>query len=253
MDASDTYLGAFLQQLLDSSWALFAFFSKKLSDAEKKYSAFHRELPTAYCFLHHFRFMFEVREFTIFKVHKPLKYVLFRVSPPWSACQQCHLSYLAEFTSSSVLVPGPENVVANALSQPFSIPSPSRVALVQDSGLTPFKEFLPGSASSLLSPAPSLSSFDAPVISGFDISLLPLLQLTCPSVSEMCSSLSLSLFSVLLGAGVLLCDSSTGSLHPLVPLQLRRQLFNLVHDVAHPGVHASWRPVSSKFVWPGLS
>ena len=90
--------------------------------------------------------------------------------------------------------------------------------MVQDPGLTPFKEFLPETTSSLLSPAPSLPSFDAPLISGFDISLLPPLQLTCPSISEMCSSPTLSVVSVLLGAGVLLCDSSTGSLCPLVPL-----------------------------------
>ena len=59
---------------------------------------------------------------------------------------------------------------------------------------------------------------------------------------------TLSMVSVPLGAKMLLCDSSTGSLRPLVPLQLRRQLFNLLHDVSHPGVCAS-----SKLVRPGLS
>ena len=88
------------------------------------------------------------------------------------------------------------------------------------------------------------------MISGFDVSLLPPLQLTCLSDSEMCSSPTLSLVSVPLGARVLLCDSSTSSLSPLVPLLLRRLLFNLLHDVAHPGVYASQRIVSSKFVWP---
>ena len=124
--------------------------------------------------------MLEGGEFTIFTDHKPLTHALFRVSPPWSTSQQRHLSYLAEFTSSSVHLPGLENVVADALSQPSSIPSMSRVAFVQDPGLTPFKEFLPGSAPSLLSsaPAPSPSSSDAPVILGFDISLLLPLQLT---------------------------------------------------------------------------
>ena len=36
--------------------------------------------------------------------------------------------------------------------------------------------------------------------------------------------------SVPLKAWVLLCDSSTGSFCPLVPLQLQHQLFNLRHD-----------------------
>ena len=48
VDASDTHLGAVLQQLLDGSWAPMGFYSKKLSDADKKYSAFDRELLAAY-------------------------------------------------------------------------------------------------------------------------------------------------------------------------------------------------------------
>ena len=65
VDASDTHLGAVLQQLLDGSWAPLAFYSNKLSVAEKKYYAFDRELLAAYSSLHHF--MLEGREFTIFR------------------------------------------------------------------------------------------------------------------------------------------------------------------------------------------
>ena len=72
VDDSDTHLGAVLQQLLDGSWAPLAFYSKKLSDAEKKYSAFDCELLAAYSSFRHFRFMLEGREFTIFMDHKHL-------------------------------------------------------------------------------------------------------------------------------------------------------------------------------------
>ena len=99
----------------------------------------------------------------------------------------------------------------------------------------------------LVSPLPP--STDVP---GFGFSLLPRLQLSCPSVQEMKLSPSLSLVAVPLGARSLLCDSSTGSLCRLVPLQLWQQLFNLLHVVSHPGVRASQRLVSTKFVWPGL-
>ena len=57
VDASDTHLGAVLQQLLDGSWAPLAFYSKKLSYAEKKYSTFDGKLLAAYSSLRHFRFM----------------------------------------------------------------------------------------------------------------------------------------------------------------------------------------------------
>ena len=38
----------------------------------------------------------------MFTDHKPLTFALFRVSPPWSARQQPHLSYLSKFTSNLV-------------------------------------------------------------------------------------------------------------------------------------------------------
>ena len=66
LDASDTHLGAVLQQILDGSWASLVFYSKKLSDTEKKYSAFNFEILAAYSSLCHFRFMLEGRYFTIF-------------------------------------------------------------------------------------------------------------------------------------------------------------------------------------------
>ena len=106
--------------------------------------------------------MLEGREFTIFTDHKPLTHALFRVSPLWSARQQRHLSYLAEFTSSLVLLPGSENIVADALSRPSPVPTLSAFALVS-----------PNSPPQLY---PSLPSSDVPVIYGFEISL----QITCP-------------------------------------------------------------------------
>ena len=125
LDASDTHIGAVLrQQLRDKSWSPMSFFSKKLSDAEEKYSAFDRELLAAFSSVRHFRFMLQGREFTVFTDHKPLTHALFRRSPPWSARQQRHLAYLAEFTSSVVHIPGKENVVADALSCPVSPVSP---------------------------------------------------------------------------------------------------------------------------------
>ena len=80
MDASDSHVGSIQQQLLDGFWAPLAFFSKKLSVAEQKYSAFHRELLAAYSSLRQLWFFLEGREFTIFNDHKPLTLAFFRVS-----------------------------------------------------------------------------------------------------------------------------------------------------------------------------
>ena len=69
-DASDVAVGAVLGQ--GDSQAPLAFFSKKLSPAQKKYSAFDRELLALYLAVRHFRCSLEGRSFVIYTDHKPL-------------------------------------------------------------------------------------------------------------------------------------------------------------------------------------
>ncbi|XP_061879645.1 uncharacterized protein LOC133631461 [Entelurus aequoreus] len=54
------------------------------------------------------------------------------------------------------------------------------------------------------------------------------------------------------GGPALLCDVSTGRPRPVVPVDWRRQVFDAIHSLSHPGVRASVKLVGAKFVWPGL-
>ena len=136
-------------------------------------------------------------------------------------------------------VSGIENVVADALSRPSpepkSAPEPISVP----------------SASSL---APLLVLFN-PVLYSYNFCGLSAHPLTVLSISfrGLRSSPSLSLVSFALGASSLLCDMSSGSLQPLLPPELRQEMFELLLGSSHPGIHASWRLLSAQFVWPGLS
>ena len=51
---------------------------------------------------------------------------------------------------------------------------------------------------------------------------------------------------------VLLCDISTGVARPIVPETYRRQVFNVIHSLAHPGRKTTQKLISEKFVWHGL-
>jgi Integrase zinc binding domain/Integrase core domain len=51
----------------------------------------------------------------------------------------------------------------------------------------------------------------------------------------------------------LLCDFSTSSPRPLVPASLRKAVFAAIHGVAHPGIRATKRLISGRFVWPKMS
>ena len=76
LDASDTAVGAVLQQEIDHQWQLIAFFSKKLTPAETKYRTFNRELLTIYLSIRHFQYFLEGRDFYILTDHKPLTFAL---------------------------------------------------------------------------------------------------------------------------------------------------------------------------------
>ena len=116
-DASDTAVGAVLQQLVDGMWIPLAFFSEQLCPPEKKYSAFDRELLAVYLSIRHFRYFLEGKAFTVFTDHKPLTYCMSKVLEPWSSRQQCHLSYVSEFTTDIQHIQGKNNQVADTMSR----------------------------------------------------------------------------------------------------------------------------------------
>jgi len=118
VDASDSHVGGVLQQLEGRAWRPLAFFSQKLTPTQARYSTFDRELFAAYSAVRHFRFLLEGRKFRHITDHKPLVAAMQRTTPPWSARQQRHLSFLSEFISDLRHASGHTNVVADALSRP---------------------------------------------------------------------------------------------------------------------------------------
>ena len=71
-DASDVAVGAVLAQDEEGVSKPLGFFSKKLSTAETKYSAFDKELLALFLAIKHFRHHLEGRSFTAWTDHKPL-------------------------------------------------------------------------------------------------------------------------------------------------------------------------------------
>ena len=140
VDASGSHVGAVLQQEVSCFWAPIVFYSKKLSAPESWYSAFNHELFAAYSSLCYFPFMLEGRQFILFTDHNPLMFALFRTSPPWSTMQQRRLPFLLEFNCEICHLPGPENVVADALScpEPSNVPQhPLSIPLISELQPTP--------------------------------------------------------------------------------------------------------------------
>ena len=49
------------------------------------------------------------------------------------------------------------------------------------------------------------------------------------------------------------CDVSTGTPHPVVPPGWRRSVFDVVHNLLHPGVQTTRTMVANKFVWHNMN
>jgi hypothetical protein len=114
-DASDTHIGAVLQQQVGQHWQPLGFFSNKLSKSEVNYSTFDRELLSAVSDIKHFRSRLEGCPFQLWTDHKPLIFALHRVLPPTSGRQQRHLASISEYTNQFNYLPGTSNVVADTL------------------------------------------------------------------------------------------------------------------------------------------
>nr|VZI12855.1 unnamed protein product [Spirometra erinaceieuropaei] len=216
-DASSTAVGASLQQTVGGVLQPLAFFSKKLSPAETRYSVFGRELLAVYLSIRHFRHFLEGREFVVLTDHRPLVFAL-RASPDrYSPREIRHLDFISQFSCDIQHVHGKENVVADALSR------------IEMASIT---------------------------TDAIDFTLMAEAQRSdgeLPQYRHENSSLRLQDVPLPTGTGTITCDLSTGHERPFVPAILRRRVFNALHNLSHPGVRATVKLITDRFVWPNIN
>lgn len=213
-DASDSSVGAVLQQREGEEWEPLGFFSKKLSPAETKYSAFDRELLAIYLAIKYFRHMIEARNFTIYTDHKPLTYAFKKKPEKCTPRQFRHLDFIGQFTTDVRHIKGEENIVADALSRVAEIKTPMSYEALAESQESDeeCKEYVNG-ASSL-----NLKKIEIP------------------------------------GAGAAIwCDTTTEIPRPFLTRPYRKAAFDQLHNMAHPGMRATTKLVTQRYVWPSIN
>ncbi len=220
-DASDTAVGAVLQQQIHGTWHPISFFSRKMTPAETRYSTFDRELLAVYLSIRHFQHFLEGRPFHVLTDHKPLTYALNSRSDRHSPRQARQLDYISQFTSTIRHVHGMDNVVADALSRIETN------ALL--TGQPPNVDF--AAMAETQATDPQIRSLQSSPTSTLVVEAIPLANTTHP----------------------LYCDTSTGTQRPLVPLPWRRTVFDSLHGLSHPGIRATQKLITSRFVWPGIN
>lgn len=212
-DASNFMVGAALHQRVGDTWEPLAFFSTKLSLTEQNYSAFDRELLAIYKSVKHFRHLLEGRHFVIFTDHKPLIFAFTNSSDKHTPKQIRYLAFISEFTTDIRHVSGRDNVVADAL---------SRIDVVE--GKLDFEALATSQAT--------------------DSELQGLMQSG--------SGLNLKQMSLPGSSAKIYCDVSTSAVRPFLTTPFRRAAFDALHGLAHPGINATVKCVTQRYVWPSI-
>ena len=119
-DCSQVAAGAALHQNQEGELIPIEFFSKKLSQTQRSYSTFDRELLAAYLAVLKFKHIIEGRETVLFTDHKPLIFAFRNPHTAKSDKQQRYWSLISEYISDVVHIKGEDNVVADCLSRPVS-------------------------------------------------------------------------------------------------------------------------------------
>ena len=96
----------------------------------------------------------------------------------------------------------------------------------------------------------AVPAFSSPAV---DYGSIAANQRSCPTVAQALASSSLQVRLLSLNGVELQCDTSDGRLRPIIPEADRHKVFKAVHDVSHPGIRATTRLISSRFVWCGLA
>ena len=136
-----------------------------------------------------------------------------KLSDPWSARQQRHLAFISYFSTDIRLVSGKSNVVADCL---------SRAALSNDVLGVDYVAM-----ANVRTEDSNVKAFPTAIT---DLEIIPFQVHNTP----------------------LLCHISIGIPRPLVPCSFQRQVFDIIHNLAHPSRKSTVKLVSQKFVWHGL-
>ena len=210
---------AVLQQIIGTVWGPIAYFSRKLQPTETKYSTFDRELLAIYLAIKHFRHFVEGRTFHVITDHKPLTFVFSIQTKQHSPRQIRHLDFISQFTTDIWHIKGVDNTAADALSR-------LELDALHEAGVPAID----------LRAMAKAQSEDTALHNRETSSSLTLQEVPSPTADV-----------------TLMCDTTTGVPRPYVPPEFCRKVFDSLHSLSHPGIRATQRLITARYVWPGIN
>ncbi|KAG6453520.1 hypothetical protein O3G_MSEX008200 [Manduca sexta] len=220
-DASNTAIGAVLQQKIKGSWQPLGYFSKKLTPTEQKYATYDRELLAIFKAIKYFRKLFEGRPLIVFTDHKPLCHAFSKCGKDDKETPRRtrQLLFISEFTVDIRHINGKDNVVADTLSRVETILCPT--VLDYDT----------------LADAQAKDEY-----------LTRLIQSPRSDSNIQCKQFSLPTCNK-----PIFCEVSKDTVRPYITEDFRKIAFDSVHNLSHPGIRTTRKMVSKHFFWPSMN
>lgn len=217
VDACGTCIGGALHQVVNNSLEPLGFYSTKLSEAQRSWGTYSRELLAIYKGIKHFEDQIEGRICTVYTDHMPLTHAFRQKATETISPQHLRqLHYISQFTTDIRHIKGKDNIVADFLSRINEIKCNSidyNLLSIDQENDEEIKNIIEGN-------------------SKFSISLT---KMPIPASDK-------SLY----------CQVHNHTARPFMTKSFRKQTFRAIHNLAHPGTRATNRLISEKFVWPSM-
>ena len=237
-DASDFSVGGSLQMLApDGHYKPLGFYSAHLTETQKKYSVFKKELLGAFKSLRHFLPEIYGKHVVIYTDHLPLQQSFQSNNIPLNDPQVYRqITEIGRFTNDVRHISGIDNTFADFLSR---IKPEHRGTAYRDS------PELEG----------ELAATETMQFQLVSLEVLDDLQKVCPEIKLIKSGdkpKNTNFDYATVGGRDLFCEISSNKARPYVPKELRPQILNSIHNLDHLGIAATLERTSSQYYWPSL-
>ena len=272
VDASDVSIGGKLCQLTNKGWSAIGYYSKTLSDSQKNWSVYNKELHSLHLSIRHFLPEILGRNLTCFTDHKAISDAFKRPDLKQNDAKSARkLLEISQFTKNVLHIAGNENLAADYLSRCDTIKKPLQAVSKEDI-YQPFYPLLEEGSLAAITNSEKTRKIQTALgvgsiqideigaesieIQADDIRKIAQAQENCPETlaAKAKKHKNTTKFAeVKFGDFSIMCELSAQKPRPLIPAELRNYYIKTLHSIGHPSIKETVHRLASNYFWNKLS
>jgi hypothetical protein len=179
-------------------------------------SVHDRELLAIYASVKRFKHWIEGRNLTVYTDRKPLTFAFSQKLEKCSPRQFRYLDFIAQYTTNIKYIKGTDNDTADCLSRVEAIWPAINYDILAKEQITDEELRI--------------------IVNSSTYTSLNLKKIALPDTKSR-----------------VYCDIANETIRPYVPKVLHRVAFNLLHNISHPGIRATQKLITDRYVWPSIN